>query len=200
MLESSRAAFSWAMATWTRADSWYTVADFTRSFPALLAIAVPTARMNSRHGRRDNFVSTLSKLRRLALVLLVAYWIVMFVGTHVPLRSENLPMDLGRSLWGIFPMDKVLHFSGYTGLTFLMAAVWIGSQRPRWTTLLVIFLITATYAALDEWTQDWIPTRGSDPWDWVADCAGAITGLLLFTLVSPLWRRWRGEHQADKGH
>lgn len=115
----------------------------------------------------------------------------MFVGTHIPLRAENLPMDLGRSLWGILPMDKVLHFSGYLGLTFLMAAVCFGSRPPQLTTLLAIFLTAATYAALDEWSQDWIPTRGSDILDWVADCAGAVTGLLLFVLISPLWRRWR---------
>jgi len=126
--------------------------------------------------------------QRIATVLLIGYWIAMFVGTHIPIHPGEFP-HLPRTLGGILPLDKVLHFSGYFGLGFLLAWVFIGSAKPRLRTLAGILLIALIYAAMDELTQDLVETRSSDVMDWLADSAGAAAGLLAYVLWNVRKRR-----------
>ena len=61
--------------------------------------------------------------------------------------------------WG-----KVRTGSGVSGLLFLLMGVG--------------------YGALDEWHQGFVPGRDASVGDWVADSAGVILGLVLFSSFS----------------
>ena len=56
--------------------------------------------------------------------------------------------------------------------------------------LLKLYALILAYAAVDEWLQ--IPVGRTAEWgDWLADAVGALTGLLLGTLVIGRVRRPR---------
>jgi hypothetical protein len=137
--------------------------------------------------------------KRIASSLLIAYWIVLFLGTHIPIYDENVP-HVARALGGIIPLDKVVHFSGYFVLACLMAWAWIGAERPRLSALLAIFLIASLYGALDEASQMWVVTRYADVMDWVANTAGAATGVAAYAMGhAALFRRSSAvlEHRSE---
>jgi VanZ family protein len=79
--------------------------------------------------------------------------------------------------------DKVIHFLAYAtlGASVAWAAAIVSVRRA-----LFWMCVVATLAALDEWHQQFIPSRSADRRDWMADTAGAVTGL---SLVSALMRR-----------
>ena len=107
---------------------------------------------------------------RLASFCLLAYWIAIFIGTHLP--SSSIPRLGGN--------DKLLHLGAFGGLAFLVA--WAlptregkALQRAVWTLGLII-----GYAMLDELTQKLIPGRTCSLGDFVADSVGAVLGLLAY--------------------
>lgn len=74
--------------------------------------------------------------------------------------------------------DKIVHFGSYALLGATIAWASRLQRRPqlaRWVAFVALF------AALDEWHQQFIPNRRMDTLDWVADVAGAVTGLFLVT-------------------
>lgn len=105
---------------------------------------------------------------RLASVVLLAYWALIFVGTHLP--SARMP--------SLHASDKLCHFLAFAGLTFLLC--WaIPSSRVSWGKILVLAgAIALTYAMLDEWSQQFIPGRTSDIWDVAADAVGIALGII----------------------
>ena len=121
--------------------------------------------------------------RHAAIVFVLAglYLLAMFVATHLPLPS-------GITNPGIPGADKLVHTAMYAGLAVLvLAAASIGRPVSPGMAVVLLFLI-ATYAAVDEWTQQFVPGRSSDPRDWVADVIGASLGALLFLVGRSLWR------------
>ena len=105
------------------------------------------------------------------IVLLPAYWVGVFVLTHVPMPDTG----------DLFPhADKIVHMAIYTGLAFLLSA-W--SSLADRQTAVRIFLICSTYAAIDELTQIPIPTRSGDWRDWLADVLGTTIGLAIWFWV-----------------
>ena len=84
--------------------------------------------------------------------------------------------------------DKVVHFLAYATLggAVAWAALLRGARR-----MLFWMCVVSMLGALDEWHQQFIPSRSMDVRDWMADTAGAVAGL---TLVSALL--WRREHVA----
>jgi VanZ family protein len=124
--------------------------------------------------------SAVIAFRRLVGPVLACYWLAMFAGTHWPrFELANYPENT----------DKVLHFSAYAGLGFLLAAYW--SQKRtlgRWQ-FAGIFAIVVAYSIADELLQ--MPVgRDCDPLDALADAAGCIIGLLVFALAHRAIRRW----------
>ena len=112
-----------------------------------------------------------------ALVLgLAAYWLALFVGTHVPLPVVK---SIGRS-------DKLLHWASYTGLSFLLTTVVSLRHSLTWRTCLIVALGLAAYAALDELLQIPIPGRHADVWDWGADVGGVFCGLVTALAIRPI--------------
>ncbi|RUO31214.1 hypothetical protein CWE14_12020 [Aliidiomarina soli] len=71
-------------------------------------------------------------------------------------------------------LDKVVHF----GLFFVLAASMQYAFRMRYLWSLSWLLL---YAVAIEWIQYYIPGRGADGWDVVADMAGALSFFIVFS-------------------
>ncbi len=76
----------------------------------------------------------------------------------------------------VLGVDKVVHATLYGVLGWLVARAVEGRG---WGTWAMMGLAMATFAAADEWHQQWIPGRSTDAFDWVADVAGAMAGASL---------------------
>jgi VanZ family protein len=75
--------------------------------------------------------------------------------------------------------DKLLHFSAYAGLAFLVALNWWLRRPFGWRQGLVAVALVAVYGMVDELTQ--IPVgRDCELFDWVADLAGSASGVAFF--------------------
>lgn len=96
---------------------------------------------------------------------LPAYWLFLFVMTHIP--NPDLP--------GPRNSDKWAHVGSYAALAFLY---WRFAEAVRQAPLSPRFVwraaaVLLAFAALDELTQGMVG-RGSDPLDWVADAGGVV--------------------------
>jgi VanZ family protein len=112
----------------------------------------------------------------------IGYWLLLATATHVPVP------DLGEVPFDWF--DKAVHVTLYGGLTLLSA--WACARRRagpdaslrddlprtlwRWAAFYVIF------AALDEWTQQFV-NRTPSWFDWLADAIGVTLGSVLAILI-----------------
>ena len=76
--------------------------------------------------------------------------------------------------------DKLVHFSAYALLGGTVA--WAAEARSMRDVLAWVLLVSALGAA-DEWHQQFIPGRRMDARDWLADTAGAVSGLSLVTAL-----------------
>lgn len=121
--------------------------------------------------------------RRIALLLvtlLVLYWPLAFLATHLPLPT-------GHSTG--LPLDKVFHFGSFGVLAFLLTGALALHRGWHWKWAAVAVAVAAAYGVIDELTQ--IPVgRTADPWDWLADLSGATCGAVVAGLICE-WVRWR---------
>ncbi len=122
---------------------------------------------------RSQSVSSLMSIMRFASTVLLAYWALIFVGTHLP--AARMP--------SLHASDKLYHFVAFAGLSFLLC--WaIPSSRVSWGKILVLAaLIGMSYSVLDELTQQFIPGRSCDIWDVAADSVGVCLGLVSYTVA-----------------
>jgi VanZ family protein len=118
----------------------------------------------------------------LALVAAV-YWLVMFVGTHVPLSrtQTNDPYSL----------DKLLHAAAFAGLAVLLAAVGWACGFRSWKLYASVLAVLAIYGIFDEASQALVRRREADLFDWFADLAGTLLGIAAFALGRSLWTATR---------
>ncbi len=127
---------------------------------------------------------------RLAVLALIGYWILIFAGTHTPSFAQVSP-DVN---------DKVKHFAAFFGLATLLCYVTTSDRYVR--RFGGIAAVAMTYAAIDEWTQSFVPNRVADPSDFLADTAGIWSAILFYVSVKWLAGKWkrRGEStsQADR--
>lgn len=110
---------------------------------------------------------------RLLTVILVVYWVLLILGTHLPstaVGAVRLP-------------DKWLHFTAYAGLAFLLATTVTAYRRPRWQTYAWMAAVLLVYGALDEVSQIPVPGRHADFADWLANARGIATGLVLHRIA-----------------
>ena len=127
---------------------------------------------------------------RLAPIILLVYWILIFTGTHLP----------GSEVKSIEVHDKVLHFGAFAGLAFLLA--WYLPRRIGRTPGVVIAAgIAVVYAVLDEWTQGFIAHRTPSAGDLVADALGTMCGLSVYVvlraMLSGVFSRRPGRREND---
>ena len=121
-------------------------------------------------------------VRQFVIAATLAFWVMIFVGTHVP--GPNI---------GHLPKhsDKLMHFVAYAGLAFLLG-LWRAAYREmRLRDYLVVFAITAVYGIADELLQ-LIPVlnRTCDPLDFLGDCLGILCGLGALFVLIPVYRRF----------
>jgi VanZ family protein len=109
-----------------------------------------------------------------AVFILAVYWTLLFIATHLPsVPKVEAPRHT----------DKLVHFAGYAGLTFLAAVVYF--RRRRWSLPAAVAILGAAmlYGVADELMQIPIPRRSADVLDWICDSLGAAAGLIVFRAV-----------------
>lgn len=125
-----------------------------------------------------NFLPRLLKNPRFWLAALALYWVALFVGTHIPV--ERVPDAVGSA-------DKIAHFLAFGTLAMIFAATWqTFAGRLKFRKLVWIWVIIATYGALEELTQPFV-NRVASIYDWLADISGAAIGLAVFHWGPSRW-------------
>ncbi len=110
---------------------------------------------------------------RIAIVALAGYWVLLFIGTHLP------PNEL---LSQLRMNDKVIHGCAFTGLAFLLAWAIPTDMSKLHHNTFIAGLIAVIYAGFDEVLQ--IPVGRTADWrDFVADCVGVCIGLSFYTIA-----------------
>lgn len=135
-------------------------------------------------------LSPASKFGRLTLALLLAYWSLAFVGTHLPGTTVQA-LKQGWML-SLPHADKIAHTVLYAGLAFLLmgALRWVGKLGSA-SSIAVAFSVASIYGMIDEYLQSFIPRRSMDVADWLADNMGAGIGVVSFMLLAQVWGSWR---------
>src|SRR5579864_4537381 len=106
------------------------------------------------------------RFRAWSTAVLACYWLALFAGTHWPnFRLEKYPENT----------DKLLHFSAYAGLSFLIAVRLSLKRDVGLREGVRILAVIVVYSILDEVTQ--IPVgRSCEFLDAVADWVGGTIG------------------------
>ena len=163
-----------------------------------------------------------SLIRTLASRVRGREWLPAAVWAGAILAVSSIPG--GRMGGGLFPgCDKLAHLIEYSILGSLLglwvvarrvgvraagaagtarAAGIVGSAQRRWPRRrLAAWLLAAAvvFAGLDEAHQRLIPGREMDFWDFTADTAGAVAGVVIALLRLPgaLGAEPRGEERRD---
>jgi len=106
---------------------------------------------------------------RLATVVLIAYWILLFSGTHLPSPPKT----------GLPRSDKLQHFIAFFGLTVLLYWAIPARQRP-WRKIVWVLAIAIPYAAFDEWSQRFVPNRQVDIEDFYTNVLGILAATTCY--------------------
>ena len=118
-------------------------------------------------------------VRKGLTIVVAAWWLAMFVATHIPRVPQELSLPGG---------DKSQHLIAYAGLAFLVALRLSFGNHLGWKRAATIFGIVAFYGVLDELTQ--IPVgRTADFYDWIADVTGAVSGLAILAVLRAVQSR-----------
>ncbi len=115
------------------------------------------------------------------LLLTVIYMIVVLIfSVFTPPRGVDTFTGL----------DKVLHFLLYGLMGLLWVRVFLtrrthgfGGGRPRGVALKAL-AITFLYGLIIEFVQNFLPAREASLYDALANGAGAIAGVLLYSLIN----------------
>lgn len=89
-----------------------------------------------------------------------------------------------------FVMRKGAHVTEYAVLAFLFFRAVFRGANLKWSMSILcvnVWLVCVLVAALDEFHQSFVESRGASPWDVMIDSAGAILGLA----ISAAWARRR---------
>ena len=116
-----------------------------------------------------------SAKRKLTIAMLVLYWPVIFIATHVPIKSGfGMPAN----------SDKILHFVAYASLTFLLwFSIILDGKKFAWRKITLMVTIVVLYGAADEFLQKFV-SRGCDVFDLAADISGMLFAMAIFMLLS----------------
>lgn len=129
---------------------------------------------------------SVTQLGRFSLGLLLPYWTLAFIGTHLP---GSTVQSLKRGWMLSLPhADKVAHALLYAGLSFLFVGfLRLVKKMGLTSSMTLAFATVSLYGMIDEYLQSFIPRRSMDVADWLADNIGAGIGIGLFLLVAQLW-------------
>ena len=120
----------------------------------------------------------LLRRHKYVLIVLLIYWPVLFVLTHIPV--PQIARQSGMS-------DKTMHVLAYMALVFLCWHAVSPFKRINWkkAKVWVVLVFMVWYGAVDEYLQGRIG-RNADIRDFFADLAGTIFGLVILTVL-PFW-------------
>lgn len=117
---------------------------------------------------------------RLALIVLIIYWVGIFIVSHIP--KLHVPKDVPVS-------GALLHAAAYFVLTLLLFAnaglLRRASLRAKKTWLLVGLI--GAYAGLDELLQNFVQGRDGSIVDWAVDMASCLFCVGLLWVLGRLW-------------
>jgi VanZ family protein len=117
-----------------------------------------------------------SRRQKVTIILLVFYWLSYFILAHIP-----VPLLVRRA--GV--SDKGLHFLAYLILVFLLWFAVSGDKKVNWRRAGVwwVFFVATGYGIVDELLQGCVG-RNCDVRDMVANLAGTLAGLILFSVFT----------------
>lgn len=82
---------------------------------------------------------------------------------------------------GVDVVSPIAHFCEYAIFGALLA--WALGGKGCFVIVIAV-VIASAYGVTDEFHQYFVPGRMSDPVDWVVDTAGALCGVMFYSLVS----------------
>jgi hypothetical protein len=114
----------------------------------------------------------------LTIIAMVTYWVLIFTLTHIPMSVPNLIFRLQAS-------DKMLHFTAYMLLVFLIWFAINPNAKVNWkkASVWIILFVVIWYGVIDEWLQGYVG-RTPDVRDFLADLSGTVTSLILLSIFS----------------
>lgn len=113
-------------------------------------------------------------------------WLVAGLWAAFLLLLTSLP---GQALPAVgVGFDKVAHLGLYGVLGALVSRALLvdGWARGGWLAVLAALL---ALAGLDELHQALVPGRSTEMLDWIADAAGAVTGMATGRLLGRVWAK-----------
>ena len=123
----------------------------------------------------------------------LAWMVFIFIGSTDLLSAEHTSRFIGPFLRWFAPdisdatiasIQVVVRKCGHVTEYAILAALLSRALRVHRERVLVLaFLLSATYAALDEFHQSFVATRTASAWDVAIDCVGVLIGLMLYRLV-----------------
>ena len=114
------------------------------------------------------------------LTLAPLHWTAFAFWLAILFFLSGLPGDAAPT--HLFPhQDKGMHFIFYLGGAGVFAGAISSTWSLRRSTVTILTVVTlALLGAGDEYRQQFTPLRsGMDPFDWMADVAGALAGALI---------------------
>jgi VanZ family protein len=115
----------------------------------------------------------LSRRQKLTIISLLVYWPGVFILAHIPIPQLVYKAQVS---------DKWLHFLAYLVLVFLLWFTINPDKKVNWrkTGVWWVLFVVVWYGVLDEVLQGYVG-RSCDVTDFLADLAGTLAGLLLFS-------------------
>lgn len=114
-----------------------------------------------------------------ALLPVCVWAVAIFVASSIP--SQDLPAE------GIFEYDKLIHMAIYLVFAALVYRALrfegISHALRAHATALTIGIV-AFYGMTDELHQHFVPGRTMDVFDWLADVAGGVLCVVVFSYLS----------------
>jgi len=119
----------------------------------------------------------LTRRQKLTIGVLIFYWPALFVLAHIP-----VPQLVRRA----YVSDKSLHFIAYLILVFLLWFAISPYRKVNWRKARAwwVLLAVVAYGIVDELLQGFIGGRTCDARDFLANLAGILTGLILFSVLN----------------
>ena len=114
----------------------------------------------------------------------LAWWGVGIWAAAITALSSMTPPQINEiapfEIW-----DKAAHFSAFLAGAVNLALALCWSTAWPWKRVVIFTVIAiSVFGAVDEIHQLFTPNRsGADPYDWLADALGGITGALLTALL-----------------
>jgi VanZ family protein len=115
------------------------------------------------------------------------HYLPALIWSVVILAFTSIP-DLTPPSLGFTWQDKFEHFTAYA--IFGGAITYANIRSNKHWILLGAVVFCSLFGILDEIHQHWIPGRSTDPYDWIADTAGALLGGYVILIMRKIWLGW----------